>query len=129
MLATVRQGTELGEAEEAAVALDRVDSAKNARQSLGIVGAFLERDQVAVELIEALARFDEKFLDEFAVITHPRPSSRWRIRCRAWQRDGNGRRLGDHPFEAYTPKTAPTGYPALIAIPWALCPGAWNRQK
>ena len=70
----MRQGAEFGEAEEAAVALDRVHRAKNARQSLGIVGAFLERDQVAVELIEVLARFDEKLLDEFAVVVHPRRS-------------------------------------------------------
>ena len=51
----MRQGAEFGEAEEAAVALDRVHCAKNARQPLGIVGAFLKRDQVAVELIEVLA--------------------------------------------------------------------------
>ena len=109
MLATVREGTELGEAEEAAVALDRVDRAKNARQPLWIVGVFLQRDQVAVELIKALARLDEKFLDEFAVVAHPRPSSRWRVPCRTWQRDGNGRRTGDPHPEAYTPKPAPDG--------------------
>ena len=83
MLAAMRQGTEFGEAEEAAVALDRVHRAKNARQPLGVVGAFLQRDQVAVELIEVLARFDEKLLDEFAVVVHPRRSWRWRIPCQA----------------------------------------------
>ena len=55
VLTAMRQGAEFGEAEEAAVALDRVHRAKNARQPLGIVGAFLKRDQVAVELIEVLA--------------------------------------------------------------------------
>ena len=70
----MRQGPEFGEAEEATVALDRVHCAKNARQPLGVVGAFLQRDQVAVELIEVLACFDEKLLDKFAVVVHPRLS-------------------------------------------------------
>ena len=88
------QGPELGEAKEAAIALDRVHRAKDTRQPLGIIGAFLQRDQVAVELIEVLARFDEKLLDEFAVVVHPRPSWRWRAPCRAGAWGGKGSRVG-----------------------------------
>ena len=74
MLSAVCQGTEFREAEEAAVALDGVHRAEDARQPLRVVRAFLQRDQVAVELVEVFARLDEKLLDKFAIVTHPQPS-------------------------------------------------------
>jgi hypothetical protein len=110
MLTAVRQGAEFGEAEEAAVALDRVHRAKNARQPLGIVGAFLQRDQIAVELIEVLARFDEKLLDEFAVVVHPRPSWRWCVRAKPGHGAAKAAVSANPAFEAYTRKPAPGGW-------------------
>ena len=110
MLAAVRQGTEFGEAEEAAVALDRMHRAKNARQPLGIVGAFLQRDQVAVELIEVLARFDEKLLDEFTVVVHSRPFWRWRVPCGQGHGAAKAAVSANPALESYTRKSAPGGW-------------------
>ena len=73
MLAAVGQGPELGKPEEATVALDRVDGAKNARQPLRVAGGLFERKEIPVELIEVFTRLDEKFLDEFTVVVHSSP--------------------------------------------------------
>ena len=75
MLAAVGQGPELGKPEEATVALDRVDGAKNARQPLRVAGGLFERKEIPVELIEVFTRLDEKFLDEFTVVVHSSPQA------------------------------------------------------
>jgi hypothetical protein len=67
VLAGVREGPELREPEEPAVALDGVDGAEDARQPLLVAGRLLQGDQVAVELVEIFRRFDQEFLDELLV--------------------------------------------------------------
>lgn len=106
MLAAVGERAELREPEEAAVALDGVDGAKDARERLEILRPLLEREEVAVDLIEVLRRFDEELLDELSVVAHPRwvhvghPARR--RRCAG---DPAGRSDDGYP-EAYTRKTA-----------------------
>ena len=64
------QGPQLREPEETTVALDRVDGPKDARQPLGIAGLDLERQEIPVELVQVLGRFDQKLADELAVVAH-----------------------------------------------------------
>ncbi len=70
VFAAVRDRPELREPEESARPLDGVDGAEDARQPAGIARIGLEGDQVAVELIEILRRFDEELTDEFFVFAH-----------------------------------------------------------
>ena len=70
MLAAMRDRPELGETEESARPLDRVDGAKDARQPLGIARVLLEGDEVLVELVEILGRLDEELPHEFFVVVH-----------------------------------------------------------
>ena len=70
MLAAVRDRPELGETEESARPLDRVDGAKDAPQPLGIARVLLEGNEVLVELVEILGRFDEEVPHVFLVVVH-----------------------------------------------------------
>ncbi len=69
------QGAQFGKSEKAARALDRVDRAKDARQPLRIVGSFLQRHKILVELIEVFLALNQKFLDELFVSAHEVPTA------------------------------------------------------
>ena len=70
MLAAVRDRPELGEAEEPARPLDRVNGAEDARQPLRIARVLLEGDEVLIELVEILGRLDEELPHVFFVVVH-----------------------------------------------------------
>src|SRR5262245_45018651 len=62
--AVLCHGFQLDEAKEPASTLDRVDSAKDAREFLLIAGLLLQCHQVAVQLIQVFGTLDEEFLDD-----------------------------------------------------------------
>src|SRR5262245_15971308 len=64
------QRFELAEAEEARCAFDRMEAAEDAAQQVATVGGFLERYQVAIELIEAFPTFDQKLRDDVIELAH-----------------------------------------------------------
>ena len=47
-----------------------MDGAEDARQPLRIAGLGLEGQQIPVELVQVLGRFDQKFVDELVVVGH-----------------------------------------------------------
>src|SRR5207237_191699 len=77
VLAGVGHRLQVDVAQEAARALDGVDGAENARQPFAMLRLGLQRDEVAVELIEVFVTLDEKLLDDVVQLGHaPRPPSR-----------------------------------------------------
>jgi hypothetical protein len=70
VLADVGDRLQLAEGKEAARALDRVDRAEDAAQQLSRAGLALERDQVAVELVQVLVALHEELLDDLVDLIH-----------------------------------------------------------
>ncbi|MEZ5284151.1 MAG: hypothetical protein R2712_04940 [Vicinamibacterales bacterium] len=70
VLTDVRDGLELGEAEEPARALDRVNRPKDAPQAFAVLGILLERHEVAVQAIEVLVAFDQELFDQIFLLVH-----------------------------------------------------------
>jgi len=62
--ADVRDALELAEGEEATRALDRVDRPEHAGEQRARVGLLLQRDEVAVELVQILVTLHEELLDD-----------------------------------------------------------------
>ena len=73
VLAGVRQAFQTIEREEAARALDRVDRAEHAAQQPAVARRALERDEVAVELVEVLVTLDEELADDVVDVLHAGP--------------------------------------------------------
>ena len=76
IFAGVRDRLELGETEEAARALDRVDRPEHARELLGIERFLLEGHQVALDLAQALVALDQEFVNDAFVHRLLVPSAR-----------------------------------------------------
>src|SRR5262249_53674889 len=69
-LALGRDGAQPGQAGETGAALDRVDGPEDRRQRLDGAGVLLQREQVALDLVDPLLALQEEFLDD--LVAHPR---------------------------------------------------------
>src|SRR5262249_11137075 len=92
VLARMSHRLEVGEAEERAAPLDRVERAEDASQGLPGRGRLLQTHQINVELVQVLVTLDQEFLGGFLEFRHTltsiSPESRGPLRagrsCHKW---------------------------------------------
>ncbi len=70
-LGGVRDRLQPGKVEEAAGAFDGVEGSKDAVEGVAAGRVLLDRDQVAVELIQVLLTFHQEFLNRQIDLAHP----------------------------------------------------------